>query len=358
MDNFQFVRVGMMGCGLTNQIGFIISGIMYAKLQRKQFVILDDFNCNFNTISPRPISEIIDLDYLNQFLTRFDIHVLDKHNISVEVLSVKYGSLGTVIDITNETKKRFLVNGKLLIHKGININDIKGDPVPGITKHLFIKYRVNDTITNAIWKENPSEDINLDVSTLRALVDFSWMAPYDTELYDAILQHIRFQPEFTTIAQNILMEFQLTPRVNILHLRDDEDAINFWGSINKMPIFEFKDKLTSKYISLIKKHFDPQDSIIVLTSNLGSPVLKFLYENGYQVNVSDKSHVQGRELNAILDLLLSNSCTNTFIGNINPENFHGSTFSYLILRQLSLTTTKVLIDLDEIDHNESIILPE
>jgi hypothetical protein len=123
-----------------------------------------------------------------------------------------------------------------------------------------------------------------------------------------------------------------------------------------MPVFQFKDMLTLKYVALIEKYFSKEDIVVVLTSNLQSPVLAYMQKAGYRVALTDKSLVKGRELNAIIDLLISNTCNNVFIGNINPHDFHGSTFSYLIWKRLSENTTKVLVDLDQIKRDEYTIL--
>lgn len=356
MDNFYSIDVGVLGAGLTNQIGFIITGILYAKLNRQQFVILGDFNCNYNTISYCSIGTIIDLSYLNKYLEKYNIHVIDRTKTSVDIISVKYGTRGYIYDITNQIKDNFMPNGKLLIKKNVYLNDIVGDPAVGSKKFLYVKYCVDGKIATAIYDENRQSDISINLEQVPRVLEYHWIAPCDLDLYDEILKNIRFTKQFYDIAEKYISSLELTPKVNLLHLRDDDnDAINFWSQKNGMVPFEFKELLTKKYIDLIDKYFSPEDNVLVLTGNTNSKVLEYMKEKGYSYHVSAKSFPTGRELNAIVDLLTASACTNTFIGNINPVSLHGSTFSYLIWKRINDNTKKIFIDLDRIKDDEVVL---
>ena len=64
----------------------------------------------------------------------------------------------------------------------------------------------------------------------------------------------------------------------------------------------------------------------------------------------EKTLVEGRERNAILDFLISQQCSGTFIGNTNLKTHGGSTFSYGVYNVLKdkPNVTKILIDLENI----------
>lgn len=346
MEDFEFIKVGTIGCGLTNQLGFIASGITYGKINRKRFIVLDNFNTQYNRISPKPINKILDLDHLNKILLPFNLHVIDINEISVEIISVRYGTFSDIIDITDEVKEKYIKNGVLIIPKNANINLLKGDPKPNVEKKIFIKYSVNHITSTCLYNEHRDQDISFDLSKLVPSNDLSWIATYDIEFYNMILTNIKFCPEFNALADNI--KINSTTQINLIHIRDDNDAINFWGCNNKVPIFEFKEILTQKYIALIDKYINKHDLLIVLTSNLESNVVKYLSHNKYNYIITDKFYPNDRELNAIIDLLICKKCNNIFIGNINPNNFHGSRFSYLIWKHMSNNVTNILIDLDSI----------
>ena len=61
-----------------------------------------------------------------------------------------------------------------------------------------------------------------------------------------------------------------------------------------------------------------------------------------------KHDVVGREVSAILDLLIGAKCTGTFIGCHNLELKRGSTFSYFLHKMIAPTVTRYFIDLDGI----------
>ena len=46
----------------------------------------------------------------------------------------------------------------------------------------------------------------------------------------------------------------------------------------------------------------------------------------------NQKYFEGRELNAIIDFLVSKQCNNLFIGNFNINESRGSTFSYYITK--------------------------
>jgi hypothetical protein len=63
---------------------------------------------------------------------------------------------------------------------------------------------------------------------------------------------------------------------------------------------------------------------------------------------------EDRELNAIIELLVSKICNNKFIGNFNFTKLNGSTFSYFISKMLNSNVEKITIDLDKIVDSEQI----
>lgn len=336
MDSFHLVKVGILGCGLTNQIGFIISGIMQAKLLGKRYVVFDHFNKQFDKPTPVPISQIIDFDVLNFYLQRYGLKALDQKISKVKLISVHYGSIRNNYDVTEPLFKLY-PNG--IVPKILSFNDLRGDPAPGIRKNIFLKISVDNYVDTVMCDEYRTSDIDFDLSKLTSTEALPWISTYDVGLYNDILKHITFK----NFSPSIKLQDE---KVNVLHLRDEEDAIVFWSRINNMTLSEFSNNLAGKYCENIDTYFSVEIPIIVLTNNLKSPVLDYLKQRGYRYYTSEKIYPE-RELNAIVDLLNAQQCNNVFLGNFNLNSFTGSSFSYLIAKSLS-SVTNIMIDLDHI----------
>jgi len=143
-------------------------------------------------------------------------------------------------------------------------------------------------------------------------------------------------------------------KINVLHLRIENDAINHWSKQNKMSPTFFQTYIEDKYINLIQKHVLQTDANIILTYSENNRVIDYLKNNNYKYYISDKNPDVGREVNAISDLLISEKCNNIFIGGFNIEKLNGSTFSYCIIQKMNPSVKKILIDLDRIQNKEYI----
>lgn len=114
----------------------------------------------------------------------------------------------------------------------------------------------------------------------------------------------------------------------------------------------FKSHIKNKYIDLISRFINKDDSTIILSYSLSNMVIDFMVKNNYKFILTEKQF-NGRELNAIVDLLVSKSCNNVFIGAYNFENETGSTFSKYIGTILPVNVKKICIDLDRITGPET-----
>ena len=143
--------------------------------------------------------------------------------------------------------------------------------------------------------------------------------------------------------------FKIIPnkKINVIHLRLETDAIKHWSKMNNMDQLQFKDYTENKYIQLIAKNISQSDYTIILSGSQDNKVITYLKENNYCYKSTHK-HYEDREKNAIVDLLISQNCTNIFIGNFNFEKLNGSTFSYYICKLFTKSIKKICIDLDRI----------
>ena len=181
--------------------------------------------------------------------------------------------------------------------------------------------------------------------------DFAWVNEHDPDMFNDILINIKYNTSYIEKSRLILSD-KLSPVINIIHLRIEEDGIKHWSQMNRVSEGVFKKDLEDKYIKLIEKYISKEDTNIILSSSLNNKVIDFLSANSYKY-VFNHKYFEGREQNALVDLLTSQLCNNIFIGNINPHIPRGSSFSYYISKIIK--AKKICIDLDSIYDNESII---
>jgi len=264
------------GCGFTNQIFSLITGIIIAHKEHYKIIIIDTFLNDFSdqtSINVSKISDVINIVKLNSFLIEnYQISIFDKYSC---------GDL-SILENGNHT--------------------------------------------------------------------FGWITDNNKEMFEHILTNIEYHQTFIDYSLNETNGIN-DKFLNIVHLRIEDDAITHWSKMNNMTSGEFKLTLETLYIILIKKHINKNDLTVILTHSSDNNVIQFLKENGYNYKTTQK-HFEGREQNAIVDLLVGKRCNNVFIGNFNFEKNSGSTFSYYISKLIdsseNINIKNIHIDLDNI----------
>jgi hypothetical protein len=344
-----FAGICSSGSGFTNQIFSFITAILHAIIRKDKVVIVDSFLNDYSKHDSTPISKIFDIEKINIFLKKYNIIVIDRHDIKFEILSFLYGTKEKNVNITDDLKQ-YYKNNILFIDKNINFNNIKGDPCFSIKKNLFFNYKINDYYVEEVYEEVLSSDIIINFNSACGN-NFKWINSINKEIFDDILINIQYNKIFNEKA-NIILEKLNNNKINILHLRLEDDAMNHWSRMNNMTKNDFKKYIEDKYIHLIEKYIDKNDNNIILSHSLTNPVIDYLKENNYSYLFSDK-FFEGRELNAIVDLLISKNCNNIIISNFNFNKLNGSTFSYYIGKINNVKN--ISIDLDKITNNETIL---
>jgi hypothetical protein len=339
-------------CGLTNQLISLTNTIIKASLNNDKIVCIKDFKNCINNNNKSNISDIINLEKTNDFLKKYNIKLID-FNKNFELLNVKYGNNSKYIDLTDYFQNLSNKNNNLIISKGTILNDIKGDPCFGVSKTLTIKYKLNNNIITDTFKEDIgilTKDIIINVHK------FDFLGPrfnyYPINICNDIITNIYFKNEFIENSKSIIKNLYLSNlKINVIHLRLENDALKHWSRMNKMSINKFKNILELKYIEIVKKFISTTDLNILLTSSIdnASNFINYMNTNNYKYIFSKKFYNE-REKNAIVDLLLSNYCNNIFVNNFNFKNLNGSTFSYLIGTNLK-NVKKISIDLDNINKD-------
>jgi len=367
MSNIYFLEPSWIGTGLTNQIYFIIYGIIYCINNNKKYLVLNNFRLEPMTEKFCGISEILDIHYLNILLNKYDIIVFDKNRLNFNIESITYGLDDKIINITDEILKQYYVNNKLQISAGTLLNDIKGDPYPGEAKKLVINYKLNNTYISEEHSEYIHNDIIINLQNPENILNWSQIDEcyvQNKKLFEYLLKNIKFNNRFVKYSDNALLidsnnEYTHLPlidlnrKINVLHLRVEKDMTGHMLIHNKMTREEYDINLQNKYIELIKKYLSKEDIILILSYDLSNNVINFLRDNGYEFYISKKNIFDGREKHAITDLLIGEKCNNNFIGNWNFNINQGSTFSYyLYLKNKALKN--IFIDMYNIKFPEVI----
>jgi hypothetical protein len=350
-----YSKIGITGAGFTNQIFALITSIQNAYKEGHKVVVVDNFLNDINKTTYTPISDIFNIADINIFLKKnYDIIIIDKNNIQFEITSFKYGTNdANYVDLTDFVKTHYFNNNKLFIDKQCCFNDIKGDPCYGTFKKLILNYKLNDYYFEEIYDENRQTNIEINFDGPH-IFTLGWLNDFNDNMFEKILKNITYNNDF--ILKSVLMIKSINPdkKINIIHLRLEEDAISHWSRQNNITHNEYRAYLEGKYIDLIKNYIPTTDENIILSSSLSNGVIDFLNQHNYNYQFIDK-FFNDREKNAIVDLLVSKYCNNIFIGNFNINNCNGSTFSYYIWKCVNSNVTKIYIDLDKIYDREVVI---
>lgn len=366
LKNIYYCKLGWSGVGLCNQLYSLISCI-FKCIQCNDFekiIILDDFLIDINTNVYVSVDDIFNLESMNIYLKKYNIFLTSKHNIQLRFTSILYGIDSNKIDITNDIVKQYSNHNCLHVPVYTNLNKLYGDPVPCVLKQIYTSYKLNKCEYTIYEQFVENDEININFKDF-SNVDWHMQNNITKErqenypLINDLLVNIHFKEKYHTISNDFINSLNIQPEqaINIIHLRNEDDAISFWGNINQMPSDIYKTVLEDKYIYLIEKYIDKRSLNIILSMNTYNKVVDFMKIQQYKYVFCDKSLVNGREVNAIIDLLNGKHCNNIYIGNVNLFNYHGSTFSYVLYKLLEtkLGIKKILIDLDNINVDEVIV---
>lgn len=367
MANFLCININWFGTGLTNQMFFIAAAIIRAYTEKIPILIFEKFRLQPCTNMMCPIKDIIDLNYLNKLTSEYNIKVFDFIDTNLTLISVKYGTDDLKINITDEIIANYFTKNKLFIPKSVYLNNIKGDPVSGQCKKLYIKYKINEYLFTQIFDEHNRQDISIDLTYFQEFIGFDSLKVnrYDPKIFNSILKSIRFTNLFNNMSEHCLLvdknnEYVLNDfknslnKLNVIHIRLENDMTYNMSVHNKMVEKDYITALEDKYINLIKTHFSPEDNVLVLSYDSNNRVIKFMKENNYNIFMTKKNVFEGREPHAIIDLLVGEKCTGTLIGNWNHKNSTGSTFSYVLDQRIEPKLKRVFIDIYNISSSEVI----
>ena len=336
------------GCGLCNQLyaltGCIDHAIYYKNIN---IIIVDNFLKQINTIDYCPISEIVDMNAFNAYLLQYNIALIDRNYIHPTINSIVYeNSQSKKIDITHDICGKFLRNSVLRI------------PITDILAHdasmLLVTYSLGGipiTLRYQMINGKLEKEVFLDFNftDFRGSPQLYYGGSQNPKQFVSILQNMRFNVNFTSMVEALSSPFSNDTKINVIHLRLEEDAIASFTLQTK--ITNYKKVLEDKYIAMIKKYIEPQDLTIILSSEYNNQVIKFLDDENYNY-IKTVNVTKYRELNGLIDLIIGEKCTNIMIG------VYESSFSYTLMYRLfnnpSFDVYSVIIYMNDLSKSEQI----
>jgi glutaredoxin-related protein len=162
----------------------------------------------------------------------------------------------------------------------------------------------------------------------------------DYSMFMEILKNIEYNENFVNIANDFTKDFH--GKINVMHIRSEIDGISHWARINNMHELEYQNKLIQKYIQFIEDNICKDDDTIILCHELNENIREYLDKNNYKYHFINKTQ-NGRELNAIVDLLIGSQCNNVFIYSA------GSTFSVYLHSRLPEDIKAFCVDLNHLE---------
>ena len=127
--------------GAINQMYTIVTNIIYCIDNNKNICVCGNFLNEIYSDKTTPISNILDLPKINDFLyEKYKIIMVDVNDVKFKIFNVSYGNHHLNIDITDSILEKYKYHdNRFIIPKQINLNSLKGDPIVGEPKKVFIK---------------------------------------------------------------------------------------------------------------------------------------------------------------------------------------------------------------------------
>lgn len=365
------------GSGLTNQLFSLVNGVLRNNIPNRtrrgditsftSVFIVDAFNTCIESGRFCEPSKIINMKETSHNFSQIfgrKIFLFDRHKLpDIRIFSGSYGSpqpakrINLSQDIINTLNYMHFYNQSnnddRLEVKFTN-DFIGADPFPGFRKSVYLKIKIDDTILDIEYNENHIFSSLFDFSDAKS--DFDFYDTLDVDLFNRLLINIVFAPEFYHIVSLIKGDSSFSmKKLVFVYFRMEDDAIKHWSKQNRMNEDEFQSKLITLYKSALEQTVDNNNQIVVLSQNPDNmiqsfPTYKYIRGIGQKESLLiEKLGMSGRELSAIVDLILAKDLCGTFIGCHNLELKRGSTFSYNIIQNIKPGNKMYLIDLDDVN---------
>lgn len=319
--------------GLCNQLYSLINCICYCMNENINILFIDKFYKSINTDSYCNISEIINIDTMNNYLSTHNVFLVDSKNFifNIENACLINDKEEILYDVTNDINI-FLQNNYFYISSNAILNFIPNDE----QFLLKIKYTINNGFfyeTQIIKNKVLDETILYDFNNLS--YNIHSVVGYKPTYFWNILKNIKFTNEFTSNAQLIKNSINIynSSNINCIHLRIENDFINHYSTQFNIEHNLIKNYLENYFIGIIQKNIKKEELTIILTSEIDNNVIKYLTNNNYFFQIVPKLY-NYREFNAIIDLEVGAICNNILV--IVYESSYSYTLKHRIKNNIQI----------------------
>ena len=119
------------------------------------------------------------------------------------------------------------------------------------------------------------EKIEFNVNNTIFNYKMGWINTYNKTMFDNILKNIIFLKNIV-LPENEHNYISKYNKINVIHLRLEEDAIVHWSKMNNMSKLNFQNYIEQKYINIIKKYINKKDITVLLTYSTNNNVIHYL----------------------------------------------------------------------------------
>jgi len=317
--------------GLCNQIYSIIAGIQYCINNKINIMFIGKFLKSINSNRYCNISEIININKFNRYLSKYNVFICDINNYNFKINKAELINGSIIKDIKEQINNNYYNDNQLYIKNETEFyinNYFKNDNINDVT--LKINYLLDDgffTENYPIINNKLNENIEYNFKSLKFESNFV----YDqNEMFVDTLRHIPCSDIIlnnSLIQNSSLLKNKKTNIINTIHLRIEDDVLEHFSKKLNVKKEIIKKNIENTYINTIKKYLNKLDLIILLTYSQNNSVLDFLKENNYTYVINNEKG-EDREISAIYDFLLGENCNNYFI------LVWESSFSYSLLYRM------------------------
>jgi len=325
--------------GLGNQIYAIAQSIQKYDKNDVDLLLFTSFLKSINSDEYCNISDIIDVKETNNSLKNItNIQIEDMNLANLNIVQARIGINDFFIDMTNIFKTTFLKNNAFILPNSFNFTSFCESLVKEAYNKYFVSldkktfkleitYKVNNTIINKkydIFNGFLKESIEIDIS--KNPLNYIDICEKHNETFYYVKQSLVFHKSFSDTVNKFIIDNQkitASKKINCIHLRLEDDAIEHWSKENNFEKSLYKRILENKYLREIKNNINKDELTIILSHSYDNKVIDYLKENNYNF-MTTPLWSNYRDISAIYDCLIGEKCNNVYIC------VWESSFSYLL----------------------------
>jgi hypothetical protein len=289
------------------------------------------------------LSDVVDINETNNALKNItNIQIEDLNLANLSILKATVGINNFLLDITPSITEFLKNDNSFFLPVTYNFNAYCDSLVKEAhnkyyvsldkkTFKLTISYKINNTIVNKCYdiiNGHLKEALEIDIKTPQMNI-INICTRHDDNFY-YVKQNIVFNKHFSYAVDEFIKGYiegnnknNKNQKINCIHLRLEDDAMEHWSKENKVEKSIYKHIVENKYLREIQNHIKKDELTLILAHNYDNNVIKYLKETGYNY-LTTPSWSNYRDISAIYDCIVGESCNNIYIC------VWESSFSYLL----------------------------